>query len=291
MVQGVNRTAQMTVTSNTTLQQLNEFTQKLGGKEKLRGIDNGDGSITLYASKGFSGLKSRATGKAWERSQLARDAISMVMRKTFKTDEKAFDDVGKLVKLFNMREGKSMLGATLSDIVGTMRPLNKGDTLGLKDLPRQGQAPMQVLDNIANQINTMASSIGFNANDPMLQREISRLGQELHTAVSNTEIDKEYPDLKYSGGEKLKTDLLEKLKAKLGEKALEKIPSGDLLSVVKQAVTRMLSELAPAQMKTPDILTLNGKTYRLADNLGNGGSGAVKRFVGSDGEQLAVKFP
>ena len=69
------------VTTRTSLDELQRFADAAGDKAKIRGRQNADGSITLYASTMTgTGLDNLIHGKRIEHQNAARQAVSMVLR-------------------------------------------------------------------------------------------------------------------------------------------------------------------------------------------------------------------
>ncbi|HYC34917.1 MAG TPA: protein kinase [Usitatibacter sp.] len=72
--------AEIRIDANTTLQQLQKFTEQVGGQTKLRGKQNEDGSVTLYTStKRDWGIKEFFTGHVTRRQEGARQALDRLV--------------------------------------------------------------------------------------------------------------------------------------------------------------------------------------------------------------------
>lgn len=291
--------ARITISDTTTLDQLKTFTQQMGQNEKLRGIKNNDGTITLYATDKKASLLDKMSGKASERSQVGRDAISTVMRGVLANNPEALTHVTQLTQLIGANTNRSAKTDTLSQMVGLMQkpPV---DTPTLSQLPNGGQGVKTAITSLANRLDQLAnagtiistsSTHGPVITDQGLKQEIQNLAQALAQALSDPQTAQNFPNLALTKDGALLDDLMSTLRNQLGGMLETAIGVDVVATIGKQAVEFGLGSLLPNQFNTDGTLTVNGQLYDKGRDLGDGAYGKVVEYVPRNGgDPVAVKF-
>lgn len=291
--------ASITITANTTLQQLETFTQQMGANEKLRGIRHDDGSITLYSTDKKAKVLDKFTKTAADRSQAARDAISMVMRNVHNNQPELLSNVGQLSKLAASKTDRSMNTDTLSQMMGLLKP-KPTETPTIAQLPNGGQSVKTAVLSLVNKLdlasqNGTAVSTDVNGKtkitNPGIKQDISVLANAILTGLRDPSVSSKFPDFALAKGDVLRDDVVNMLRNELGPMLGKVIGQNVLQTIGTLAVETALGKLQPNQFMMDGSLSMLGRTFVEGRVLGEGAFGKVIEFVPRDGgEPVAVKF-
>lgn len=291
--------ARITITDTTTLDQLKTFTQQMGQNEKLRGVRNNDGSITLYATDKKASLFDKMSGKAGERSQVGRDAISTVMRGVLANNPEALTHVTKMTDLMGANNNRSAKTDTLAQMVGLMeKPPVESPTLS--QLPNGGQGIKTAITSLVNRLDQLGnagtiistnSTSGPVITDPGVKQDIQALALAIGQALSDPQVAQNFPNLALTKDGALLDDVMTTLRDQLGGMLETAVGVNVVATIGKQAVELGLGSLLPNQFTSDGTLNINGQPYDKGRDLGDGAYGKVVEYVPRNGgDPVAVKF-
>jgi serine/threonine protein kinase len=278
------------VTRDTTLTQLQKFTEDLKDTKRLRGKQNEDGSITLYAKDSKRGIGSKLFGyseKSLTKQNMAREAVRLVLTNTERTlggppltnVRKALDDglVGEMKAL-----SLKLLAAATHHQTG-MR--DRMDGPGLGDFG--GMDPM-----LFDWANGRIENLDFQSQDSItrLAALAEEFGDQLAEVLKNA--PKELlEDLALSGGQRLKNDLRLQLEARLGpdHPALKSESFAEFFDQVFERVKEKV-ELLPNSMDTNGNVKIGDDVYTHVKHLGQGSFGTVDLYECGK-KQIVLKRP
>lgn len=291
--------ASITIRSDTSLDKVEAFTQQMGANEKLRGIRNDDGSITLYATDKKASFLDKLTGKAADRSQAAREAISTVMRGIQTNNPEALGNITEISRLMGQTTGRSPKTDTFASMIGLIqKPPNEMPKLS--DLPNGGQSVITAITSLANRLDQLTNTATpfFNKDnntvtitDQGVQQDLAALSKAIGKALSDPGVQNKFPDLANGKSGPLLDSVMNNLREQLGGMLTNAITETVLFAIGQQTVERGLGELLPNKFTSDDTLMIGNQTYDRGKVLGEGAFGKVYEFVPRNGgDSVAVKF-
>lgn len=291
--------ASITIRSDTSLDKVEAFTQQMGANEKLRGIRNDDGSITLYATDKKASLMDKLTGKAADRSQAAREAISTVMRGVQMNNPEALGNVTEMTRLMGQTTGRSPKTDTFASIIGLIqKPPNEMPKLS--DLPSGGQSVITAIGSLANRLDQLtntgtsfstAQNDKVTITDPGVRQDMQALAKAIGQALSDPSVQNKFPDVANGKSGPLLDTVMTNLREQLGGMLTNIITEKVLFAIGQETVERGLGELLPNKFTSDDTLMIGNQPYDRGNVLGEGAFGKVYEFVPRNGgDPVAVKF-
>jgi serine/threonine protein kinase len=266
--------ASLRVTSQTTLDQLQRFTDAAGDNAKIRGKKNDDGSITLYAStKKGTGAANKLMGGRADRQRAAQEAITTVLRGAG-GGQQLQRATGHI--LDRMPKGE-LRGSTLKDMVA--------DTGRVRE--QAAQLQMSRAD-----LATSVDKALANGHPDQLKRATAELGNHIAQYMQGKTADQQL-DFVLNRGDALKNQFLLALAAELppgNGPLLSTYANADpqVKAMLDEAYTQALGKL-PNHHGGGDSIVLNGVTYTKDRHLADGGFGSVDVYKAPSGHEVAVK--
>ncbi len=266
--------ASLRVTSQTTLEQLQQFSRDAGDNAKIRGEKNKDGSITLYAStKKGTGAANKLMGGRADRQKAAQEAITTVLRGAGGGQQlqRATTHI-----LDRMPKGE-LRGTLLKDMVA--------DTGRFRE--RAAQLPMS-RGAVAISVDKALAS----GHPDQLKRATAELGSHIGQYMLGKTADQQL-DFVLNRGDALKNQFLLALAAELppGNSPLASTYANadpQVKAMLDEAYTQALGKL-PNHHGGGDTIVLNGVPYSKDRHLAEGGFGSVDVYKAPSGHEVAVK--
>lgn len=288
----------LNVNASTTAAQLNDFAQALDEGMRLKGKQNQDGSITLYASHNKSGLLSKLTGRAQDRIDLAKRAINQVAS----NDVRDFADMEVKSLIHNitslgqfMKPGSTALKAIASfanTVSGDLanRRAQENSKLGLNEMPFEARVAVREAGDAMIQRLGRAMTGEYSA-----QGIAETLSDTLASAMSSPEMRAAHPNFELGDGKDLIAALTSKFQdmaEATGEGRLPKMIKTELRELAEKTFHLTANKMLGASISDDKaVLTIDGKDYARGPKIAEGGFGEVVRYDAQDGSgSLAVKF-
>ncbi|WP_417263113.1 protein kinase domain-containing protein [Celeribacter sp.] len=284
----------LTVNSSTTAAQLDQFAQGLNDGMRLKGKQNDDGSITLYASHNKSGFLSKMSGRAQDRIDLAKRAITQVGENDVRSADKSLIRNLTQHRQFAkpnstaLKEIASFANAMSGDLANQRAQENS--KIGLSELPFDARVA----------VRDAGDAMIARLNDDGLENYSTQgiadtLSDSLAAALSSPEMRALHPDFELSDGKDLVAALNTKFRDMAnatGEGKLPRIIKDELRELAQQTVQQTMNKMLGGEISDDmAVFTIDGKAYDRGPKLAQGGFGEVVRYDAQDGSgSLAVKF-
>jgi serine/threonine protein kinase len=305
----------LTITSSTTLAQLNNFLDDANKSQKILARHDDQGHIVLYAKYKPTTILDRILGRMDRRQERAQQGIQLVFDHFAARNTRTGESGQAGTKaLFDHIGGKLSDSAHHSGIrVGDMREMVKATTAILRALPDGTDAPAQ------QPKGPSLRSVGLAANSAEISataRKIDGTPEDWKTAaklgnqIAGSFLAKQPSDARrqafaFSGAAALRTELKEALQAATTEMGLEaKLTGLGLEKFVQHAVNCAASKVfsdgiadGETTVKGPknrDValphIEIGGKEYKPSRLLGEGSFGDAYEYVRVDDPSSKIAF-
>lgn len=239
------------------------------------------------------------TGKAAERSQIGRDALSMVMRHELKENAQktsgpsVFAHIGDVALLVDAKSNRSLTTDTLAQVMGKMTGRGVSDWPPLSMVP---QAETMVRNDVRLLSDRIAEAIqtptGFSPDSDMISGLVDKLGDHLRLYTQDGPVRQEFTDLALTSGDSVKSELRDMIREELGPMLTNVLQADDLTQLSDRIFANFQGKMLPVQFTNETTLVNAGQRYDKGGELGSGAFGKVFEFspqVGN-GPSLAVKY-
>ncbi len=285
------------VDSETTAEELREFTETASEDSKLRAKRNEDGSITLYSTTRDSGLWSRISGRAAQRRDLAREAVSMVMDSTLDSAEKSGagkSGLDKTKDMFISIRALIAFDGAHSLKSGQVTLLAMAAEKSVKALDERPTAEGPSIDDLGDLETTLASvKDGYDtarATPDGLSALAKRTGKLVADDYKAANPGKDAAEkFALSLGKDFKAGLAARLAETLKD-AAPRPTDAEIAKFVDDAYNAAAETMLPDRQNEDGTITLGGKTYERKEKLGEGGFGTAYRYEAEDGSEIALKI-
>lgn len=265
-------TPKLTVTNQTTLDQLRQFSDSAGANAKIRGKQNKDGSVTLYAStKKGTGLENKVQDDRGGKQATARYAVTMVLNR---------------VKGAN-------LDAAMANVKAQLPAQGELRGAGLAHLVQQAQTARQNAVDAPRGLDQLGAALDGalrEGNAPALKHLTAELGKSLADYMNGKPADAQFAFVT-SRGDAFKGQALGALASQLHDPTplLESYRQGGPIKAVLDDAYQQATMRLPNRHIDDNTLSLNGTVYTKDRHLAAGGFGSVDVYKAASGEEIAVK--
>ncbi|WP_284262780.1 protein kinase domain-containing protein [Roseicyclus amphidinii] len=289
-------TPSITVTSNTSIQDLKAFADAATGKERLKARENDDGSVTLYQAKHSKpSVWSKIMGDDKRSDAAVKEALSLFKSQFRETDPggKALDGLAEMLIHAPATPTASHLRLVM-DIAAEL-----GDHLPLQDATQRNDVPAleKLLLAPRTEVRLAAQEIAAQMAQGQSPGEMGaladRLAAGLHEGMTHPVVAREYPDAIYSDGAALIGQMRDLVLSQVGGELSE----GDdqaLTALLSTSFFRACNTAIGGHQVSGDLttITLGDTIYDRGPKIGTGGFADVYRYDARDGsEPVAVKIP
>lgn len=279
------RPPSITVDRNTTLTQLQEFTEGLKDTKRLRGKQNEDGSITLYAKDARRGLGSKLFGhseKSVRKHEMAREAVKMVLTNTERSmGGVPLTDVRQALDRGVVGEMKALSLNVLSkagqqESIARHRPDGPG-------LEKAGTGVTYLLDWAQGRIENISES-GRQLTEFVGEFSEGLAGQFRNAPMSTRE------NLALSSGRQLKDDLISDLENRLGRDHPILQDHEALDAFLDQVFERVKVELLPNHELEDGSVQIGDEIYTKVGEPFSEGAHAIVQLYQCGDKKIVLKI-
>ncbi len=276
----MTRPPSITVDRNTTLTQLREFTDNLKDTKRLRGKQNEDGSITLYAKDAKRGVGSKLFGhseKSLRKHEMAREAVNRVLTNTERSIGGVVLGNARLALSTGSVGEMKALSVKLLGSSAQMESLDKSRLSG-PGLDKAGAGVENVLDWAQERIKNIADT----------GRQLTELSDEFAGALGgyfNSQPIAIRENLALSSGRQLKDDLIREFENRLGDDHPALKDREALDAFLDQVFDRLKVELLPNHELEDGSVQIGDEIYtKVGEPFGDGAHAIVQLYRCGDKE-------
>ena len=301
----------LNINANTSLHELQKFAESAGKDSKIRGKQDKEGNITLYASDKksgvFSTIKNILFGTRNEKQNLAREGIESILNNTIGKNNNV--DLKTPVYVLNELTAKELRGEAVkifeTYVSGSVAAQNKGVSDSVFKRPETGGPGLSHISQDLLLSKSFAAMGQFSQDVLAMQNSddykdgvetlATRLAQDL-VKNQSTQVRNEFV---MSDGEGFKHDLQQALAMQIApdktvdglipKEAADKLIPPHFLN---DFYNSMAAQLLPGNKQlSENSIQLNGKEYHLVKELAKGGYGEVSLYRAADdpNDQIALK--
>ena len=304
----------LNVNSNTSLQDLQKFTEQVGTGFKVRGKEDDQGNITLYASdkkKGvWSSISNFIFGTREKKQDLARDGINKILDNMVR-DKPGIDMHNPKLALSNLMASE-LRASAVNTFASFASGFIKDNNNDIYKRPETGGPSLSQISN-AFQKSSSFTGIGNFIEDALAVKDtepdiylssmenlVDKLADDLTKDLLQNQSAATREDFVLSDGKGFKFDLQQALAMQVApEKAVNGVIPNDIAKalitprMLDQIYNKMAAQLMPGNKQIDEnAIELNGIEYVKVRDLARGGNGVVALYESKNDSnvQIALKL-
>lgn len=285
----------ITVSRDTSIQDIKAFADEATGKERLKARQNDDGSVTLYQAKHSKPqLWSKIMGHD-KKSDAAVKEFIKVFSKSLDENSRAFVAETGLAKFMNeMPQSPTASQLRLvMNIADKYAQYNDSAPTQRTDVPSLEKMLLAPRTEARLATQEIASYMAGNEIASDIDDVVDRLAAGLAAGLTDPVIAEHYPTAMFSDGADLIDQMYDLVQSNIDSK-LSREDINELKGLLTTSFNRACNIALGGGEVSDDltVITLNGEDFERRELLGEGGFAAVYRYESTQsGESVAVKVP